>query len=248
MTRLLVSVRSAEEAEQALAGGAALIDVKEPDRGPLGAAAASVIAAVVQRVGGRAPVSAALGELHEGNALQASLARRVAFAKFGLAGCGDDLRWKDRWRAEVRLLPEGVAPVGVVYADWSAARAPDPREVLAAAAELGCGALLVDTYDKSAGSVANLWSHQQLRWLVTEARAAGMRSVVAGSLCLDDLKALAWLEPDYFGVRRAACSGGRSGRLSAARVDELVDAIGGGRIDGRTIERSSEGIAHTLPD
>ena len=36
MTRLLVSVRSAEEAEIALAGGADVIDVKEPRRGALG--------------------------------------------------------------------------------------------------------------------------------------------------------------------------------------------------------------------
>ena len=36
MTGLLVSVRSAEEAEIALAGGANLIDIKEPSRGALG--------------------------------------------------------------------------------------------------------------------------------------------------------------------------------------------------------------------
>ncbi len=33
MTRLLVSVRSAAEAEAALTGGASVIDVKEPTRG-----------------------------------------------------------------------------------------------------------------------------------------------------------------------------------------------------------------------
>ncbi len=38
MTRLLVSVRSAAEAEIALSAGADLIDVKEPSRGSLGAA------------------------------------------------------------------------------------------------------------------------------------------------------------------------------------------------------------------
>ena len=49
MTRLLVSVRSAAEAEAALLGGADVIDVKEPDRGPLGRADDAVIAAVVRR-------------------------------------------------------------------------------------------------------------------------------------------------------------------------------------------------------
>src|SRR5438128_1572682 len=60
---LLVSVRSAAEAEIAIGAGAALIDVKEPSRGPLGRADDTTIAAVVKQVAGRRPVSAALGEL-----------------------------------------------------------------------------------------------------------------------------------------------------------------------------------------
>ena len=60
---LLVSVRSAAEACAALAGGAALIDVKEPAHGPLGRASDDVIRAVMDAVGGRCAVSAALGEL-----------------------------------------------------------------------------------------------------------------------------------------------------------------------------------------
>ena len=62
MTALPVSVRSAAEAEAALAGGAAVIDVKEPDRGVLGRADGAVIAAVAGAAAERAPVSAALGE------------------------------------------------------------------------------------------------------------------------------------------------------------------------------------------
>ena len=49
--RLLVSVRDAVEAEAALAGGAHLIDVKEPARGALGRADDATIAAVVRRWG-----------------------------------------------------------------------------------------------------------------------------------------------------------------------------------------------------
>src|SRR5438552_1913494 len=59
---LLVSVRSADEVKAALAGGADLIDVKEPAKGPLAPAEAEVVAAVIDKVGGRVPVSAALGE------------------------------------------------------------------------------------------------------------------------------------------------------------------------------------------
>src|SRR5271166_6814929 len=42
VARLLISVRSADEARTALAGGASIIDVKEPDHGSLGQAPWSV--------------------------------------------------------------------------------------------------------------------------------------------------------------------------------------------------------------
>ncbi|HKB38458.1 MAG TPA: (5-formylfuran-3-yl)methyl phosphate synthase, partial [Gemmataceae bacterium] len=83
--QLLVSVRSAREAEAALAGGADVIDVKEPRRGPLGRADNAVLRAVLVAIAGRRPVSAALGELIEdggGSPLPAG----VRFVKWGLAG------------------------------------------------------------------------------------------------------------------------------------------------------------------
>jgi hypothetical protein len=65
MSGLLVSVRNAAEAEEALAGGADIIDVKEPSRGPLGRADAQNARDVIQTVSGRRLVSVALGELAE---------------------------------------------------------------------------------------------------------------------------------------------------------------------------------------
>src|SRR5690242_18461623 len=63
LMKLLVSVRSAAEAQAALTGGASLIDVKEPARGSLGRADAATLTDVLRMVAGRRPVSAALGEL-----------------------------------------------------------------------------------------------------------------------------------------------------------------------------------------
>ena len=61
--RLLVSVVSADEARRALAGGADIIDVKDPREGALGAPSPRVLSEVVAAVGGAAPVSVALGDL-----------------------------------------------------------------------------------------------------------------------------------------------------------------------------------------
>ncbi len=60
-TGLLVSVKSADEATAAVKAGATLIDVKDPTRGSLGMAPADVVEAVLEAVGQKVPVSAALG-------------------------------------------------------------------------------------------------------------------------------------------------------------------------------------------
>ena len=60
---LLVSVRSASEGVVAVLGGASVVDVKEPDRGPLGRADASVWRETRRVVPPAIPVSVALGEI-----------------------------------------------------------------------------------------------------------------------------------------------------------------------------------------
>ena len=63
MTGLLASVMTVEEAEAALAGGADIIDLKDPRRGALGALPAPVIRDCVAAIAGRQPVSATVGPL-----------------------------------------------------------------------------------------------------------------------------------------------------------------------------------------
>ncbi|MFM7109040.1 MAG: (5-formylfuran-3-yl)methyl phosphate synthase, partial [Planctomycetaceae bacterium] len=76
---LLVSVRDAAEAIEAVAGGAAIVDVKDPARGPLGGPSPAVAAAVAAVVAGRTPWPLACGELAPyGAAAAAVVAAAVA--------------------------------------------------------------------------------------------------------------------------------------------------------------------------
>src|SRR5919109_5256082 len=59
---LLVSVRSGEEVPTALAGGADIIDAKEPARGSLGAVDPEVLSAVAAQTPRSVPLSVALGD------------------------------------------------------------------------------------------------------------------------------------------------------------------------------------------
>ena len=226
MTKLLVSVRDASEALTALAAGVDLIDVKEPDRGALGAADPATIAAVVSAVADRVPTSAALGELLAAGNLPETVPARLHFAKLGLAGCRHVDDWPTRWRAAIALLPPCIAPVVVAYADYRNANSPEPWNLLALAQGLGCRGFVLDTYDKQQGGLGGYFSRADLRrWLVA-VRSAGMTSVVAGGLGLNDVAEIAELGPDYVGVRGAACTGGRGGTVDAGRVRALLDAIG----------------------
>src|SRR5256885_10829417 len=86
--RLLVSVRGSVEARAALAGGADVIDAKDPARGALGPVQRDRLAAI-RRVGGAArPGSAALGDADDDAmaAAPAAAAPGVALVKLGLRG------------------------------------------------------------------------------------------------------------------------------------------------------------------
>jgi uncharacterized protein (UPF0264 family) len=222
MTKLLVSVRDAAEAQIAVTSGADLVDVKEPGRGSLGAADAATIRAVVEQVAGRVPISAALGELEEGRSLDPSLAGDVRYAKYGLAGFGRKSDWLRRWKAAIDGLPRGVVGVAVVYADWRRAAAPEPWEVISRAAAIGCGAVLIDTFDKTRGSLVRQMPIAQLARWVAAVRADGLVSVVAGSLRAADFDDVLALGCNYLAVRGAACAGDRTGHIERERVQRLA--------------------------
>jgi (5-formylfuran-3-yl)methyl phosphate synthase len=115
--------------------------------------------------------------------------------------------------------------VAVVYADWYAAEAPPPHEILGPAADLGCRLVLVDTFDKRRGNLFRILAPAQLAQLVVAIRRRQFGLVLAGSLTLADLpRALAYA-PDWLAVRGAACEGGRTGRVTKERVRRLSSRL-----------------------
>jgi AcrR family transcriptional regulator len=95
--RLLVSVRAAAEVAPALAGGADIVDAKEPARGSLGAVSREVLREIAALVPATVPLSVALGdftaERRAGDAVRESLVvldgfprRAPLYLKLGFAG------------------------------------------------------------------------------------------------------------------------------------------------------------------
>lgn len=222
MTRLLVSVRSAEEAEAALAGGADFIDVKEPRRGALGCADPAVLCAVAEAVGERAPLSAALGELAVPRPPE--IYRALAgyqFAKLGLADAAKLGDWPAQWRRAANELPEGVRPVAVAYADWQRCSAPSPWAILHHARAHDCAALLIDTFHKDGSTIFDAIECDELAPILAAARQADLLTLIAGSLRTCDLPNAVAVAPDVLAVRGAVCRGARTAAVCAELVAEF---------------------------
>lgn len=225
-TGLLVSVRSAAEAQLAIEAGVDLLDLKEPSAGALGAVNESVMPDVVRLAAGRVPVSAALGELldFEPTATHASMSG-LSYVKLGLAGCRGIANWKSVWSAAIASLPAGIAAVAVAYADADRADAPSVTDVLSNGAALGCKAFLLDTYDKEGGDLFVHIGQKDLASLLDDARSAGVLSVIGGSLSPETIPIAAALQPDFVAVRGAVCRGGRRGNLDPQKMRNLSQLV-----------------------
>jgi (5-formylfuran-3-yl)methyl phosphate synthase len=220
--QLLVSVADPREARAALAGGADVIDAKDPRRGALGAVAPHRLRAICDAVGAHRPVSAALGDAtegaHIGRAAQAAVEAGVTYVKVGFRGIGSPARV--RHLAAAAGAAAGVRLILVAYADWEQAHGPPPVVVLEVAAAAGATGVLMDTAFKGAG-LFELTSRDTVETWVTAAHGAGLLVALAGGLKGRDLQTVREVGADIVGVRGAACNGGRTGSVSVARVAAL---------------------------
>jgi (5-formylfuran-3-yl)methyl phosphate synthase len=229
--KLLVSVVSAEEARRALAGGADIIDVKDPREGALGAPSPRVLSEVVAAVGGAAPVSVALGDLP-------ALAHTAALAARGAVACGAQfvkvgLRAGELDRA-VRLIDAvrdavgpGVAVIAAAYADAAALDPPalPPGSLPAVVERTGIAGALVDTFVKYGRGLYGWLSEAEVADLIARTRRAGGTFAVAGQLRLNELRRV---DADIVGVRSAVCRGGdRAADLDANLVAAAAAALNG---------------------
>jgi uncharacterized protein (UPF0264 family) len=218
----LASVTSADEAQIARAGGADIIDCKDPASGALGALEAEAVRKIVTLIDRRVPVSATIGDLPvEADVMVAAAAAMAAagveIVKIGFFGEADP-------RPAIAALGRGhygrARLVAVLMADQN----PDLTLLPVLAAEGFAGAML-DTADKSAGSLTTVLSQDRLAEFVRKAEACGLFAGLAGSLTLGDVACLARLGPDVLGFRGALCASGRVSALEQMRVAALGEAI-----------------------
>ena len=235
--RLLVSVRSAGEVAPAVAGGADIVDAKEPTAGSLGPVSGRVLREIARCVPAGVPFSIALGEPKNLAALEAAMTAlhgldptpSPVYVKVGLSAAGDGasalLAALVGLSTRMAVRPSVIA---VAYADYTAAGVPAPETVARMAAATGADGVLLDTWAKDGGDLFHHVAEPALRGWIEQTRAAGLLVALAGSLSIAGVRAVADLPADIVGVRGAACIGGRAGAVSEGLVAELKAALAQG--------------------
>jgi (5-formylfuran-3-yl)methyl phosphate synthase len=230
MTLLLASVTGADEAEIALDHGADIIDVKDVRSG-FGAADPDLVAATVEAVGRRLPVSAVTGsqDMEPQVLLRAAGAIAGAGAAYIKIGLYPDPKRRDCIRA-LSALAGRVRLIGVMFAD----REPD-EALVAVMADNGFSGVMIDTFQKDRGRLFDHMDIAAIGHFTDEAHGRGLMAGLAGSLEAPDIPRLLLTAPDVLGFRRALCAGeDRNAPLSAEAIDIVRGLIpkDGRRIDG----------------
>jgi uncharacterized protein (UPF0264 family) len=225
--RLLVSARNAADAAAALAGGADILDAKEPSAGALGAVTIEVLRDMLSTVDAARPVSAALGDANNTTAIErqvrACAVAGVAFVKIGFAGITDAGRVTDLIASAVGAArAHACEVVAVGYADATRVGAIGCDALFDAATRAGAAGVLIDTADKTGPGLLQLSPPAALRRYVSAAHDRDLSIAMAGKLSSADLAVVRNVGTDIAGVRGAACLAGRASAVSEARVRALA--------------------------
>ncbi|BCX88911.1 (5-formylfuran-3-yl)methyl phosphate synthase [Methylomarinovum tepidoasis] len=222
MTRLLASVTDPDEARLAAAGGADIVDIKNPAEGALGALPAATIREI-RAILPKATLSATIGDLppQPGPVLEAvrsTAACGVDYVKIGFFPGGD----LDATLKALRPLTADCRLIAVLLADYLIA-----LPLLDILAEYGFAGAMLDTADKAKGPLTAIRPRPFLERFVNQARERGLLTGLAGSLQLEDIDQLLPLRPDYLGFRGALCRKGRQSRLDPRRLQAIREKIPG---------------------
>src|SRR5438552_2675903 len=242
---LLVSVANADEATAALAGGADIIDAKNPAAGAMGAVSEHVFREIRGVVGKSRPVTAALGDASDGITIERA-AREAAgagarFVKVGFAGIQNVSTIAEILAAAVfgsrAISVEKTGVVAAAYVDAARVKTVAFEDLLEAAVLGGAEGVLIDTADKRGPGLRQVVMASTLSGWIAAAHDAGMFVAVSGKLTADDLPFVRDAGADIAGVRGAACVSGRTSAISPERVRLLARTLHGPESDIEQVDR-----------
>jgi uncharacterized protein (UPF0264 family) len=233
--KLLISPTNEKEAVEAIAGGADIIDVKNPKEGALGANYPWVIKRIKEITPKHLEVSCTLGEAGDlpGTTSLAALGAaslNVDYIKVGLYGIKTPKKavfmLQNVNRAAKEFNPKiKIATAG--YADAEKIDAIHPLLIPEIAHKAQVDVAMLDTSVKDGKNLFDYLTMEQLKKFVNLAHGFGLKTALAGSLRKRDLPVVFGLGADIAGLRGAACTNSNrvTGQITRKLVSELVETI-----------------------
>jgi uncharacterized protein (UPF0264 family) len=224
-----------KEAAEAIAGGADIIDVKNPEEGALGANFPWVIKRIKEITPNKLEVSCTLGEVGNlpGSVSLAALGAAslgVDYIKVGLCGIQTPeeaiFLLQNVSRAAKECNPNiKVAVAG--YADGERIGQINPLLIPEIAYKSKVNIAMLDTSLKDGKNLFDNLTKNQLQKFVDKAHDFGLKTALAGSLRKRDLPVVFGLGADIAGLRGAACTNSNrvTGQITRKLVSELVETI-----------------------
>ena len=223
MSRLLASVNSLEEALIVLQADVDIIDLKQPALGALGALSTQQVQKIVASLENAKPVSATVGDLPMQaevivNAVKAMAGTGVDYIKIGFF---PDQNWSEVITKLATLTQGQLKLIAVLFAD----QRPD-LNYIEQFSEAGFAGIMLDTINKSGGSLTQVMPLATLQDFVQTARQYQLLCGLAGSLRIADIQTLLPLQADYLGFRGALCEQHqRTAQLDPAAILKIKTAI-----------------------
>jgi uncharacterized protein (UPF0264 family) len=233
--KLLISPKDEAEALEAIAGGADIIDVKNPLEGSLGANYPWVIKNIKQFTPAGVEVSCTLGDAPNlpGSFSLAALGAAslgVDYVKVGLYGVktlDEGVYFLEQINRAAKLVNSKIKVAAAGYADAKKIGSLAPSFIPEVASKAHVDIAMLDTAIKDGKTLFDNQTIAQLDSFVASARGFGLQVALAGSLRKQDLPAVYDLGVDLVGLRGAACTGGdrNGGRINRQLVAELANTI-----------------------
>lgn len=233
--KLLVSPMDEKEALEAIAGGADIVDVKNPKEGPLGASFPWVIKKIRDLTPKNIEVSCTIGDLPNlpGTASLAALGAATLGVNYIKAGLYDVKNKDDAVvlmrsvTKAVKMFDSSIKVVATGYADAADVDAVNPLLVPSIAHASNCDVAMIDTAVKDGKNLFDHLSSQQLQVFVDEAHSFNLKAALAGSIKKEHIPILHTLGADIIGVRGAACTNGdrKHGHITSQLVRDLTQTL-----------------------
>jgi uncharacterized protein (UPF0264 family) len=233
--KLLISPTNEEEAAEAIAGGADIIDVKNPKEGALGASFPWIIKRIKAITPLTTELSCTLGDAsnHPGTTALAALGAAttgVDYIKTGLQGVKtkeDAVSVMRKISQAIRDYDSRIRVVVVGYADAHRADSVSPLAIPEIAAEAKLDVAMIDTAVKDGSSILDWLTSTQLSSFVETSHNYDLTAALAGALQKEHLHMVYALNADIVGMRGAACTDKDrvNGRLRKESVREIADIL-----------------------